>query len=178
MRYSTFDLVKVLGVHRSSIQQWMNHGFIEPTVEQAAGRGSKSLFSDVDIYRIELFRNLFQVGIPQREAASIAKDTNLDFIEGAALPVHYGVLVYEMSENSEGKKKPVMYMVESLDDRFQDWTKNTVVVSVINFEKIISDVRQKINIFRSDLSLKRSQRGSKSRKRRLKSSMPDPARSQ
>jgi DNA-binding transcriptional MerR regulator len=109
MAYSTFDTAKILGVTRSSIQQWMNCGYIAPSLEQSVGRGSKNFFSKDDIYRIEMFRILSLAGIPQKEAGKLKNKFNFDVVAKNPEKYRYGVVFYRKSGNS-GKKISLGYL--------------------------------------------------------------------
>jgi DNA-binding transcriptional MerR regulator len=117
MAYSTFDTAKILGVTRSSIQQWMNHGFIVPSLEQAVGRGSKNFFSKDDVYRIEMFRILSLAGIPQKEAGKLKDKFNYSLVAKNPDKFRYGVVFYQKSDIS-GKKISLGYL--SLNGRIKD----------------------------------------------------------
>ena len=56
--YSTFDIVKGLKIPRERLKEWIDRGFISPSIARAAGAGTKSLFSRFDIYLIATFRKL------------------------------------------------------------------------------------------------------------------------
>jgi len=66
--FSTFDITKALGIPRERLKDWMNNGFIQPT-EPAHGKGTKAVFTLLDVYGIALFQDLIQKGF-KRELAS------------------------------------------------------------------------------------------------------------
>jgi len=68
-KYSTFDIVKALDIDRERLREWMNRGYIKPS-QSAQGQGTRALFSTLDVYAVELFRNLVEAGF-SREAASL-----------------------------------------------------------------------------------------------------------
>jgi hypothetical protein len=72
MEYSSFFIIKVFGLNRSSFKQWLERGLIEPSIEKASGKGTKNLFSRNDLYSIRTFLRLSALGIDQRDAGLIA----------------------------------------------------------------------------------------------------------
>jgi len=72
-KFTTFDIAKILGIRRGTLQQWIDFGFVEPSVAKAKGRGTKNLFSAEDIFRIEIFRELYSAGFSQKLAGQTAK---------------------------------------------------------------------------------------------------------
>ena len=53
--YTTTDIARV-GTKRERLKEWMSRGYIKPSVESAAGAGTKNLFSLWDLYMIQLFQ--------------------------------------------------------------------------------------------------------------------------
>ena len=72
-KYSTLDIVKVTGIPMERLRDWLNRGYIEPTLP-SLGQGRKALFSDVAIYGIELFQKLITRGFSRQAAADLIKN--------------------------------------------------------------------------------------------------------
>jgi hypothetical protein len=70
--FSTFDIVKALGIPRERLKDWMNNGFVKPTVP-AEGQGTKAIFTRVDLYLTELFRDLLNKGFKRDRAADFTR---------------------------------------------------------------------------------------------------------
>jgi len=70
--FSTFDLVKIFGINRMTLNDWMKMGFVEPSIEKAQGAGTKSRFSREDLYRIQVFRFLLDRGFSRGDASKHA----------------------------------------------------------------------------------------------------------
>ena len=66
--FTTFFIIKALGIPRERLQDWMNRGFITPTIA-ADGKGTKALFTLNDIYGISLFETLLNK-VPNRMVAA------------------------------------------------------------------------------------------------------------
>ncbi|MBC8466720.1 MAG: MerR family transcriptional regulator [Deltaproteobacteria bacterium] len=65
--FSTLDIVKALGIPRERLREWMNRGFVKPTID-AKGQGTKATFTVEDIYLVALFRHLVDKGIKRFNA--------------------------------------------------------------------------------------------------------------
>lgn len=70
--FSTFDIVKALGIPRERLKDWMNNGFVKPTIP-ATGQGTKAVFTRVDLYFTELFRDLLNRGFKRERAADFTR---------------------------------------------------------------------------------------------------------
>jgi DNA-binding transcriptional MerR regulator len=71
MEYTTFDIVKNLGIKQERLREWIDRGFIEPSLQKASGRGTKNLFSRHDLYRLGLFIYLLNVSLSRERAAEL-----------------------------------------------------------------------------------------------------------
>jgi DNA-binding transcriptional MerR regulator len=69
--FSTFDVAKILGIQRSRLQEWIDAGHIEPSIQKAHGKGTRALFSKDDLYMIKLFVELLGKGFTRNRARSI-----------------------------------------------------------------------------------------------------------
>ena len=77
-QYSTLDICKALGITRERLRDWMNRGFIKPSIQEAKGQGTKALFSRNDVYLIMLFLTLIWNGINRKESSGIIQDLGED----------------------------------------------------------------------------------------------------
>ena len=77
-QYSTLDICKGLGITRERIRDWMNRGFIKPSIQEAKGQGTKALFSRNDVYLIMLFLTLIRNGINRKESSGIIQELSED----------------------------------------------------------------------------------------------------
>lgn len=78
MQFSTFDIQKKLGINRNTIQQWLDSGFITPSIQRSIGQGTRNRFSLADLYQIELFRRLLDLGLHRRFAAKLTVGINVE----------------------------------------------------------------------------------------------------
>lgn len=72
--FSTFEIAKLFGTPRSSLQQYLDRGFISPSIEKAQGKGTRNRFSTDDLYQVRIFQKLHSVGLPQKEASEMSYD--------------------------------------------------------------------------------------------------------
>jgi hypothetical protein len=59
--FTTSDITR-LGVKRERLKDWLERGFIEPSIQKADGQGTKNYFSILDLYAIMLFETLTRHG--------------------------------------------------------------------------------------------------------------------
>ena len=67
--YSTFDAIRILGLKRDRLKDWIMQGFIVPTHQEKVARGMKSYFDRWGLYMISLFHYLVTHGIVRDQAA-------------------------------------------------------------------------------------------------------------
>ena len=68
-QFSTLDACKILKLNRERLRDWMNRGFVIPSVQKAKGQGTKALFSRDDLYMIRTFGALLENRIARERAA-------------------------------------------------------------------------------------------------------------
>ncbi len=69
--YSTFDVVKILGINRQTLSDWMARGFICPKI-RATGVGTRSKFTEEELILVGIFYYLISK-IKRKYAADIIK---------------------------------------------------------------------------------------------------------
>jgi hypothetical protein len=67
--YSTLEIVKALKIGRERLRDWMNRGYVKPSVE-AKGQGTKAVFTRQDVYKVALFKLLVESGFKRGRAAN------------------------------------------------------------------------------------------------------------
>lgn len=77
--FTSFEVMKVLNISRERLREWVNRGFISPTIS-AEGQGTKAVFTLHDLYKIAIFRHLVDSGFHRQAAATICGkiDTGVD----------------------------------------------------------------------------------------------------
>jgi len=71
--FSTIDIQNALKIPRERFRQWLDMGFVKPSIP-AAGPGTRASFTRTDVYRVEIFIYLITRGFKRNIAAR--------FIEG------------------------------------------------------------------------------------------------
>jgi len=100
-QFSTFDIIKALGIPRERLRNWQKADFIKPTYA-SLGQGQRATFTRWDVYGIELFRMLLlDVGIIRKTAADYVKEFIRLEKDDQNDPVEYVIL--QMS-SGPGKK--------------------------------------------------------------------------
>lgn len=85
MEFTIFDIVKLLKIKRSSLKQWIERGFIRPSIQEADGKGTKNLFSVDDLYKIVLFEKLHFFGLAQKIAAKYADEVDFSQVNASRI---------------------------------------------------------------------------------------------
>jgi hypothetical protein len=67
--YSTLDVVKKLNIPRERLREWVKLEFIHPTIP-SSGKGTRAIFTDIDIVFILIFKTLIDEYGLQRSFAS------------------------------------------------------------------------------------------------------------
>ena len=164
MSYTSSDIKDLLGVKVDRLQDWVNRGYIKPSVQQASGQGTKNLYSRDDLVLIELFKRLVAQETLREAAGRIVKairdcDQPIDryflYARLAIGPDSSGITEYHTIKKMisiEDMDKPLKSIMGDDFDlaRYQsDLTKpvpatdfNTTLI--INMKKIIDFVDSKI----------------------------------
>lgn len=70
--YSTTEVCDILHLNIGRFREWLNGGYITPSVQQAKGVGTKNLFSCLDLLQIKAFKILLEVGMKREDASDYA----------------------------------------------------------------------------------------------------------
>ena len=148
--FSTFDIQRVLKMPRGRLKDWMEQGYIVPSIQKAEGVGTRNVFSKLDLYGIALFAHLLKIGLSRATAAYIIKrwiaSSQKHPIEAIGL---YNWLIFIVTEET-GEMEIIFEQSSNLREYIQimreifnckksgamDWTD----VIIVNFEKIEEQV--------------------------------------
>jgi hypothetical protein len=87
--FSTLEVGRALKIGRECFRDWMNKGFIKPSVP-SKGQGSKAIFLLDNVIGIALFKHLVEIGLTRAIAASWAyKFIERDKTEPDRQKAHY-----------------------------------------------------------------------------------------
>jgi len=159
--FTTFDVVKIIGIKMERLQDWMKRGFIKPTRQVPIGRGLKSYFDRLQLYIIEAFYYLVQNGINRQEAAqwtlNIHKHISSDIATTFA-----AIADSNETRPSFASQMPTFIMVLKGDSPFGSGLSIVIIkddrhmielnrktktdaIHIINFSSIIHKIESKIN---------------------------------
>jgi len=66
---SIADLTRTLGLKRVTVQDWIDRGFIKPTI-RAKGQGTLHIFDFRAVFEIIVFKELLSIGIKRKKATA------------------------------------------------------------------------------------------------------------
>ena len=62
------EVTRINGIKRTRLQQWLEKGWIVPSIQVANGHGTRNRYSRHDLYTIGLFKKIIESGLPRRTA--------------------------------------------------------------------------------------------------------------
>ena len=71
--FTTWDVMRLLDLKRGRLREWIERGYVRPSVEQADGVGTKNVFSRLDVISIGAFDLLLGSGLNRHAAANVVK---------------------------------------------------------------------------------------------------------
>jgi hypothetical protein len=87
-KFTTFDIREKLGLKIDRLKDWMQRGYIEPSIQRADGIGTKNIFSLFDLYLIKLFHHLVsERGFSRENAGTVIRDINKEKIKIQSRPL-------------------------------------------------------------------------------------------
>ena len=94
--FSTFKVLKILDIKRGRLVQWMKSNFIPKGSRVAWGKGSKTVFGIHDLYTIEAFKLIVEMGMNRIIAAKYADGIEWDYV--TKLKVKYLVIIRDQED--------------------------------------------------------------------------------
>jgi len=147
MKFYSSDITKLLGVKRTTQQQWMDLGYIAPSIQRAEGSGTKNVFSLNDIYRIAIFMRLTEGGFSRDEAAKCIKGTmGWAFPRDPKTVRHPDYLgIVRVNEGGEYQVIHSAYLEKS---KLRDWIQLQDMdfddIFILNVRKVTDEVDKKV----------------------------------
>ena len=114
-KYSTLDIVKALSIPRERLRDWMNNGFVIPTIS-SQGQGTKAVFTRNDVYLAALFVDLLKKGFKRYNASDLIRKTSAILKKNEPKNLAY-VIIYFLKNHDN----PVI--VKSIYDPVTRWDK-------------------------------------------------------
>lgn len=72
-RFYTGEITKITGVKKDRLTVWLMNHYITPSVVVADGHGSRNIFNLIDVYCIELLKQLISMGMSRELSARIVE---------------------------------------------------------------------------------------------------------
>jgi hypothetical protein len=114
-QFSTLDIVKYLGVPRERLRDWMNNGFVVPTIS-SKGQGTKAVFTRDDIYLVALFVDFLKKGFKRNRASELIRRTSEILKKNGSAKLAYIILYFLKNHNN-------MVIAELIYDPVTRWDK-------------------------------------------------------
>jgi hypothetical protein len=145
--FSTFEAIKIIGIKRERLKDWLERGFLKATRVEETGPGLKSYFDRWGLYMISLFHHLVEHGISRKEASrwihEMSKDKSGGYIWAKVIQRNFGFILVE---RKDGEVTDLRFITGSLyhlnisndiDDAF-----------IINFSNVRKHVDEGIALLR------------------------------
>ena len=68
------DITRILGIKRPTLQQWIERGFVSPSIEKAGALGRRNVWNRADMFRLGEFHELIKRGFSREEASKFLKN--------------------------------------------------------------------------------------------------------
>lgn len=98
-QFSTLDIVKFLGVPRERLRDWMNNGFVVPTIS-SKGQGTKAVFTRDDIYLVALFMDFLKKGFKRNRASELIRKTSEILKKNGSTNLAYIIIYFLKNQNN------------------------------------------------------------------------------
>lgn len=72
--YLLSDVCKKSKIKAGKLQAWMDNGWIVPSVQVAAGSGTRNIFNRDDLYAIQMLKVMIGMGVPRKFAGAVTKE--------------------------------------------------------------------------------------------------------
>ena len=97
--FSTLDIVKALSIPRERLRDWMNNGFVVPTIK-SEGQGTKAIFTRNDIYLVAFFVDLLKKGFKRYRASDLIKKASGAFKRNGSKSPAF-IIIYFMKNQKD-----------------------------------------------------------------------------
>lgn len=98
-QFSTLDIVKALGVPRERLRDWMNNGFVVPTIS-SEGQGTKAVFTRDDIYLVAFFVDLLKKGFKRNRASELIGKASKILKKNGSQSLAYVIIYFFKNQNT------------------------------------------------------------------------------
>jgi hypothetical protein len=106
--FSTFDIVKIVGVNRNTLQSALAGGYIKMDLKRADGKSERSISSLAGVYRIATFFNMVRCGIPRKKAWAAFREVDIAWENVGFDPGQFRYLVRTETDPGKPNLRPVV----------------------------------------------------------------------
>jgi len=131
--FTTFKVSKALKIEYGRLREWIDNGFVVPSVKKAGGIGTKNLFSRKDVYCVRLFIHIIERGFSRKEAANMIKSFKKHNLLN--LPTVY----IQFIKKADGKTDVIIDEDQSKNVTF-NLPKDCLDVYILNYSKLQEQV--------------------------------------
>ncbi len=131
--YDTNVLVKNFNIPLQRIQDWVLHGFVQPTAK-TKNCGRKNLYSIERVYCVVMFKKLLDLGYKRKTAAEYLSQCNI--IEHLLPTTEYVIL----TSNKNNIKTHILRKGEKLPILIAFLVTHNELLHIINFQSIRNEV--------------------------------------
>jgi DNA-binding transcriptional MerR regulator len=143
MEFFASDVTKILGIKRTTLQQWMEYGFLGPSVQEAQGSGVRNIYSLGDLYKIATFNKLLHLGLNREQASLWIR--GFDFEELSEKQTGSLIIVGRFEQNhSRERFFPLEMYIENGEEVHLKLGGAADAMIVVNFKKIAQEVNERI----------------------------------
>jgi hypothetical protein len=86
-RYEQRDITRILGIKRPALQQWIERGFVSPSIEKAGALGRRNVWSRADMFILGEFHELIKYGFSREKASDFLKKFKVITASGKIIEV-------------------------------------------------------------------------------------------
>jgi len=150
-QYTTPEIATLLGITIHKVISFIDRGYLHPSVQEAAGHGSKRLFSFGDVLKCFLIRDMLDTGLSVSAVRVIGQQTAEMDESSPAMRENSILIVYKEKENLEvhfhaatdEDGKPVV--PPSLPEGFEKRIPSTVTdLHLVFMDRIQAEAKQRI----------------------------------
>jgi hypothetical protein len=143
--FSTFDIVKILGINQNTLQSAIAGRYIEPDIQEPSKKeGRRARFSREGLYRVSLFFKLLQFGRSRREASLDASlDSNINWKSIGDDPDQFKYYIYSsgISSSPRIKSRGLKLYKQMPTNEMKD---NEVAWLIINLAAVKNEIDRRI----------------------------------
>jgi hypothetical protein len=146
--FTTFEAIKIIGIKRERLKDWLERGFLKATRVEETGPGLKAYFDRWGLYMIRLFLHLVEHGISRREASrwifEMSEDRSGGDPLGEFMQRNFGFILVE---RKDGKVMDLRFITGSL--KYLHVSNDIDDAFIINFGNVRKQVDEGIALLRS-----------------------------